>query len=74
MATKTVQEWFDTLKEPYKTQAINNTDKDTLKDTAENLSNALEKSFFWLASSEGHDYWSEVNRNTLFHVEHPEKS
>lgn len=62
MATKTIKQWFNTLKEPYKTQAINNTDKAILECITEDINNALEKAFTWSRSSEGHYYWSKLNQ------------
>lgn len=57
---KTVKQWLDTLKEPYKTEAFNNTLKGTLNRTAYSLHSALMMSFVFHSSREGNDYWWEV--------------
>jgi len=55
---KTAKEWFETLEEPYRTQAIENTDEDLLKEKFFNLSKALIYSFLWGNTPQGHEYWS----------------
>lgn len=57
---KTIKEWFNTLEEPYKTQALKNTKADILSEKAEDLSDALLRAFIWIDSPEGHEYWDEL--------------
>jgi len=57
---KTVIEWFDTLPEPYKTQAINNTKLHLLKTFDESLIDAIKSSFTWHSTDQGHDYWFDL--------------
>lgn len=65
VVTKTIEEWFNELEEPYRTQAIENTIKlsnseYTLKSFESSLSEALSASFVWEASPEGHEYWRDL--------------
>lgn len=58
---KTIQQHLNELKEPYRTQAINNTDKETLQDKVEDLAFALKVAFLWSNSPEKHGYWGNVH-------------
>lgn len=57
---KTVKEWLNTLKEPYKTKAIQQTDKDILDSKEKNLINSLYCMFDWNDSFEGWEYWHDL--------------
>jgi hypothetical protein len=61
---KTIKEWIEEAEEPYRTQMLNNTSEDTLKDKAESLLDALYGAFIWENSPEEHEYWSNY-KNTL---------
>lgn len=58
---KTIKEWLEDLPEPYRTQALNNTDEDLLEITEETQSEALNTAFWWSETKEGHDYWSQLS-------------
>lgn len=57
---KTVKQWLEQLKEPYKTKAINNTKDNVLNLTAFSLHSALMMAFVFHSSFEGNDYWWDV--------------
>ena len=57
---KTIKDWLNTLNEPYKTKAIQQTNKDILKEKANSLTIALYKMFGWSESEEGLEYWSDL--------------
>lgn len=61
MATKTIKEWFEILKEPYKTQAINNTDEGILILEVGSLWDALVSAFDWEHTEEGTCYWKKLS-------------
>ncbi len=63
MVLKTRKEWFKTLEEPYRTQAINNTiqqNESLLEVEKESLSIALSMGFTYKSSPEGVDYWRDL--------------
>jgi hypothetical protein len=58
-----VLEYLSTLKEPYRSKAINNSSKIALEyEYKENtlLASVISSAFNWSKSPEGHDYWSEL--------------
>jgi hypothetical protein len=71
---KTRKDFFEELPEPYRTQAINNTNEqakitnsltidrryDGLTQEAKSLEQALGGGFRWLDSPEGFNYWNDV--------------
>mgnify|MGYP003614105992 CR=1 FL=1 len=57
---KTVKEWLNTLKEPYKSKAINQTNNYTRIETTNCISSALYKAFDWNDSFEGWEYWNDL--------------
>ena len=57
---KTVKEWLNTLNEPYKTKAIQQTNEDKKKKKADSLIIALYKMFVWEDSVEGDEYWRDL--------------
>lgn len=61
--TKTVEEWFNDLEEPYKTQALENTKDESLKPIAGSMSEALLRAFYWTDSPQGHQYWFNLFTN-----------
>jgi hypothetical protein len=60
---KTREEWFDTLEEPTRVMAIQNTKAKKLKEKCMSLSCALEAAFVWVETTEGHKYWEDVYLN-----------
>jgi hypothetical protein len=64
MEQKTIKEWLETLPEPYRTQALENT-KDLapnrLTEYTSSLPDALFCAFAWGKSPEGNEYWTEVS-------------
>jgi len=54
---KTVQEWFQELPEPYRTQALNNSLKGNLMAEVDSLEMALGCRFSFRGSKEGKEYW-----------------
>ena len=57
---KTIKEWLNTLKEPYKSKALRQTNSYTSKETTNCISNALYKAFDWSDSQEGWEYWKDL--------------
>lgn len=57
---KTAKEWFKTLEEPYRTQAIANTEEEYLNHEYEYLSDALLSSFTWVETPQKFYYWDEL--------------
>jgi hypothetical protein len=57
---KTVREWLNTLKEPYKSKALKQTNSYTSKETTNYISSALYKAFDWNDSEEGWEYWNDL--------------
>lgn len=57
---KTIKQWLKTLKEPYKTKAIQQTDKHILDSKAKDLITSLYCMFDWDNSFEGYEYWSDL--------------
>lgn len=67
MATKTIKEWFDTLEEPYKTQAIHYAEgKENIP--VDSLTSAIFYGFNWEMTEEGVEYWKDVYELPMFHV------
>ena len=60
MEAKTIQEWFNELGEPYRTQAMKNTKKDNLMYDRNSLSQAILGAFYWLKTDEGYVYWMDL--------------
>lgn len=58
---KTIKTWLNKLDEPYKTEAIINTQNVLLSIKSESLSAALSGAFSWEKSKQGHEYWEELN-------------
>lgn len=63
-------EWFQTLPEPYQSQAIENArnrgrrfGEDRLSVMKECLASAISGSFAWLSSPEGDEYWRILHTN-----------
>ena len=57
---KTIKEWLNTLKEPYKSKAIQQINKDILELQCNSITDALLKMFDWSESEEGLEYWSDL--------------
>lgn len=57
---KTIKYWLNKLDEPYKTKAIQQTNKDILKEEVDSLIIALYKMFVWEDSQEGDEYWRDL--------------
>ena len=57
---KTIKEWLNTLKEPYKTKALRQTNEDILNLYCDSLLNSLYQMFDWQSSFEGLEYWSDL--------------
>lgn len=60
---KTIKQWFETLPEPYRTQALNNANIFLLDQEETNMEDAFYNGFFWAFSPEGYDYWEEFINN-----------
>lgn len=70
--SKTSIEWFKTLKEPYRSQAINNCNEDSVDFKSDSLHEALMSSFNWIDSPEGFFHWEEISDNTEAYIESEE--
>lgn len=59
---KTPEQWFQALKEPYRSEAITNIDKThyDYRDFQESLYDSLMDSFRWNDTKQGYDYWQDV--------------
>ena len=57
---KTVKQWLNTLKDPYKTKAIRQTNKHILDSKSKDLISSLYCMFNWDNSFEGYEYWSDL--------------
>ena len=54
---KTIKEWLNTLDEPYKSKAIQQTNKNILELQCNSITDALLKMFEWESSEEGDLFW-----------------
>ena len=57
---KTIKEWLNTLKEPYKSKAIQQTNKNILELQCNSITDALLKMFEWESSEEGDLFWDNL--------------
>ena len=57
---KTIKQWLNTLDEPYKSKAIQQTNKDILNKKAKDLISSLYYMFDWSESEEGLEYWIDL--------------
>lgn len=55
---KTIKEWLETLEEPYRSQAIKNTEESLLPIERESLDDAIIKAFTWSDTEEGFNHWN----------------
>lgn len=62
---KTVRQWFEELPEPYRTQALANTEEEMLDIDDDSVAGSLLGAFRWDSSLEGHEYWQDIS-DTLF--------
>jgi hypothetical protein len=53
-------DWFNKLDEPYKSEAIQETDLSLLENKVKTLEGALFGGFRWSESKQGHDYWNRL--------------
>jgi len=68
---KTIREWLETLPEPYRSQALENTEEYKLSEDKDDcLSEAIESAFTWKLTKQGLQYWI----NVFDSVENAEKS
>lgn len=58
---KTIREYLNELLEPYRTQALANTNEMKLNCYAIGLEQAVKTAFVWIESHEGHDYWQDLH-------------
>jgi hypothetical protein len=60
---KTPEQWFQQLKEPYRSEAIANIDKSRkwYVVSPENIQEAIVSSFEWLNTTQGHSYWEKLH-------------
>jgi hypothetical protein len=54
---KTIEEWFNDLEEPYKTQALENSKKTNLTCVCKSMRESISCAFLWDESREGREYW-----------------
>lgn len=57
---KTIKDWLNTLKEPYKSKALSNVQKEVINVKAISIVKALRQSFDWDNSNEGWEYWNDL--------------
>ena len=63
---KTIIDYLNTLPEPYKTQAINNTGDKNLNRKVKSLNEALMSAFPWQGSPEGYRYWFQLRDSVVY--------
>lgn len=64
---KTVKEWLDELPEPYRTQALEQTDNGDLNKTEPTMNHTLGGMFVWSESHEGAEYWRQLTEVYMKH-------
>ena len=57
---KTIKQWLNTLDEPYKSKAIQQTNKNILELQCNSITDALLKMFEWESSEEGDLFWDNL--------------
>lgn len=58
---KTTKEWLESLPEPHRIEAIQNTDPEILaSDSIKTFDNALSGAFAWKETPQGYGYWSDL--------------
>jgi len=62
---KTIKQWLETLEEPYKTEALNNSYSSNEAIEVMSLSEALKWAFTWSVTNEGHYYWCNLHSINL---------
>jgi hypothetical protein len=64
---KTILEWYEELPEPIRSQAIANYDPIYRDNNSEanSLRNAIIDGFSWGRSTEGFDYWNDIDNKAL---------
>lgn len=62
---KTPEQWFQMLREPYRSEAIANINKHYFdyKENPNSTDDALFYSFEWRNSPQGHTYWEEIHES-----------
>lgn len=65
---KTIREWFEELPEPYRTDALDN--MEDAEKSVKSMSDAIDYSFVWSRTEQGHDYWSSLRET--YHVGYPD--
>ena len=71
---KTIEQWFQELPEPYKTQALDNSLKGNLMARVESLQMAMSCGFSFSGSKEGKEYWRLFMFDTFYKKPDQEKS
>ena len=68
---KTIKQWIETLPEPYRNLALNNTSQEILndKDYCASLRDALLNAFSWEETDKGANFWSTVSRSVFTEME-----
>jgi hypothetical protein len=63
---KTIKEWLEELPEPYRSEALENSEDWSWdnKQEVKSLATALDCAFIWSLSPQGQDYWMKL-RKTL---------
>jgi hypothetical protein len=61
----TIIDFLKTLKEPYRTQAIANTDELQQKINTHSMSRAIDEAFVWGKTEQGDRYWDDLYRALL---------
>lgn len=58
---KTIEEWLNTLKEPYRSEALGVCIKSRLDKQVNSLYNAIDAMVTWSNTKGGDDYWSPIH-------------
>lgn len=59
---KTIRNWLDQLKEPERTEALSNMCPSGMTEKEDCLGDALFAAFTWGNTTQGNEYWSEIQR------------
>lgn len=69
----TVGYWLNKLREPYRTQALENSTEEKLTQSAWDAQSAILYAFHWNETKEGAQYWCAAHKNPPLEPEKPEE-
>lgn len=69
---KTIKEWLEELPEPYRTQALENSDIIHNNNKSDSLPSALDMAFNWPQTNQGWEYWHKLFSELVSSMPDPE--